>query len=208
MNWIKIYFIPLIFMNLTSCQSTNPTSTVQWHSIRGRESSVALYRAQVPMHWICQDLSSSARLADTTQPVCELLIIKGKEQIRITMHPFPYTAESVRIPPQAQIARWKNQLESINLLKTTVHACSHGGFHGLCLESEGQQQGQPVSILGWSFQLAQFYDQQLDLENDQPKRADYTIKAVGPSALMQHYRQEIIAFAESFELIDELPSPL
>ena len=39
----------------------------------------------------------------------------------------------------------------------------------------------------------------------QQKRADYTIKAVGLPALINQYRQEIIQFADSFELKDELP---
>ncbi len=56
-------------------------------------------------------------------------------------------------------------------------------------------------------QLAPAYERQLSLArqpHDNLKRADYTIKSVGPPDLMHKHRADILAFAQSFEMIDEL----
>jgi len=38
--------------------------------------------------------------------------------------------------------------------------------------------------------------------------ADYTIKVLGPSDLVNEHKKAIDSFANSFELIEEIPAPL
>lgn len=157
-----------------------------------------IYRALAPQNWIRLELDPASSIADSTKANCEFQIEEGEEKIRITCHTFPIL-EGKRIPPQAQIARWKRQLENLDQLSVHVTPNSHGGFSGLFFEGEGNQ----VKVLGWSMQLGEVYLRQLGLEKE--KRADYTIKAVGPPSMIEKHRHEIIQFANSFELIDELP---
>lgn len=67
-------------------------------------------------------------------------------------------------------------------------------------------------VLGWSLQLSPEHYRMLShpssAENEdkyQQMRADVTIKAVGPKALTEKHRTKIMAFARSFELIEEIP---
>lgn len=206
----------LFLIFLTSCSSNHAKPLTNWQTINGRDEGVAtqriaLYRVKVPMHWQRQDPSLDESIADTKKSICEFFIKDGQETIRIAIHSFPYPNFESRIPPQAQIARWKRQFNNLDPSQISLHACSQGGFHGLCLEAQGTMHDRSTAVLGWSMQLAADYYRQLSWEDcfmNRQKRADYTIKAVGSPALMHQHRQAIIAFARSFELIEELPSPL
>jgi hypothetical protein len=213
-------FIPcatLFLFVLTACnQDTSPLPASNWQLIAGRDEGQAaerplLYRACVPSNWIRQDPSTSASIADTTKSICEFYIQEEGQNIRLTIHTFPIIQGHMRIPPQAQIARWKKQFEELDPLASHILPESHGGFSGLYFEGQGILQGSPTKVMGWSMQLASGYERQLS-QGQQPldrlKRADYTIKASGPPVLMDTHRAAIMAFARSFELIDELPSPL
>jgi len=204
MNRLMIYLLPLILILLSSCQSEKVASPSQWHAIVSRDNQTFVYRAYVPTDWTRQDPDPQTSLEDTKIPVCEFFITQGDERIRLTIHLFPYTSYDSRVPPKAQIARWKKQFETFDALSSATTPCSHGGFYGLCFEGTGEQNSQPTKVLGWSMQLAQLYDQSLEFQGDALKRADYTIKAVGPPSFMTQKQAQITAFAESFELIDEL----
>ena len=207
----------LLFLNLIGCSrsSTTPT-TASWQSIPGRDHGHSierplLYRALVPANWIRHDPPETDSIADTTKANCEFMIREDGSEIKLTVHTFPYAQEEERVPPQAQIARWKRQLEDLDLLSVQIAPDSHGGFSGLYFEGQGKLQGKTASVIGWSMRLAPGYDRQLimgRLPLDEDKRADYTIKAVGPPDMILKHRSDIIQFAHSFELIDELPSPL
>ena len=166
-----------------------------------------IYRALAPSNWIRQDPQPAESLADTTKSVCEFYIREEGQSLRLTIHTFPFIQPNTRIPPQAQIVRWKRQFEEINPLAATIMPEAHGGFSGLFFEGEGIQQGLPIKVIGWSMQLAPVYERQLSQAkhpHDSLKRADYTIKASGPPDLMNKHRLDILAFAHSFEMIDEL----
>lgn len=205
-----------ILLTLISCNRTSPPSFLNQHFFKGRDNGQALerpliYRACVPSHWIRQDPLETESIADTTKHICEFYIRENKEFIRITIHTFPIIKEMMRIPPQAQVNRWKEQFEELDLVATQTTPYAHGGFSGLFFKGRGILQGNTIEVLGWSMQLASVYDRQLSQGRkplDGNKRADYTIKASGSPHLMVKYRSEILAFAHSFELIDELPSPL
>ncbi len=206
----------LIF--LFGCSDNSKQSTEQnWQTIHAREEAVdsprfPLYRALVPSSWVCRHPNPNDSLLDTTKPVCEFFIQEGTEKLRLTVHTFPVNEAQPRIPPLAQITRWKTQFEELDPLAIQVTSQSQGGFVGLLLEAEGHYQGELQKMLGWSMQLAPEYDRQLQSRNDLLKnrlrRADYTIKIVGPSFLVNKHYRALLHFANSFELIDELPIPL
>lgn len=206
-----LFSIPLILFFLFQAPAPSPSFT--WQSINGRDEGspidrAAVYQAKVPLHWIRKDPLNADSIQDTTKALCEFIIEQGTEHIRITVHNFPIVDEKARIPAQAQIQRWKQQLNDLDSTLTVATPISHGGFIGLFLEAEGSIEDKPVRVLGWSMQLASRYVRQFALASaplERQKRSDYTIKAVGPPPLMQQHRQDIIQFADSFELKDELP---
>jgi hypothetical protein len=216
-NWlIKVTNLSLCLLTpfillLTSCKQETPFKPT-WQTINGRDDGIhlkrlPLYRARVPMNWTRKDPADQESIVDTKLPLCEFWIGEGTEHIHLTVHHFPVVSHTSKIPPMAQIQRWKGQFDELHPMDVSTTFCGHGGFTGLCLEAKGIMNYQLTSLLGWSMQLAPEHDQQLDIEHTQT-RADYTIKAVGPTHLIAKYRQEIIAFANSFELIKELPSRL
>lgn len=200
---------------ITSCNYTPPSSSQSWQFFAGRDNGQTLdrpqiYRALVPSHWIRHDTSSEESLVDTTKSICEFTIQDNDQSIRLTIHTFPILQDRMRIPPIAQITRWKGQFEELDLIATHTLPDAHGGFNGLFFEGEGILNGKEAKVMGWSMQLAPIFERHLNQGRsplDQSKRADYTIKASGPLHSMNKHRQEIIAFANSFELIDELPAP-
>jgi hypothetical protein len=208
---------------LIGCTPPSPSpSASSWQSIAGRDHGLPhdqgqpierplLYRALVPENWIRKDPLESESIADTTKANCTFMIVEEDGEVRLTVYTFPYTHKETRIPPQAQITRWKKQIEELDLLSVQIVPDSHGGFSGLYFEGQGKLQNKAIIVMGWSMRLAHGYDQQLAISRlplDHGKRADYTIKANGPPDLVNKHRLDIIQFAHSFELIDELPSPL
>lgn len=200
---------------LISCTPIQPPTPSNQQFFQGRDNRQSLerpllYHALVPSHWIRQDPLETESIADTTKAICEFYIHVDDESIRLTIHTFPIRQENMRIPPLAQIARWKGQFEELDLIATQTLPDAHGGFSGLFFEGQGILQGNAIKVMGWSMQLASVYERQLNQGKnslDFNKRADYTIKASGPPHLMNKHRLEILAFARSFELIDELPAP-
>jgi hypothetical protein len=213
MTNIPIFLLLLI---LCGCQepSREPTER-SWQTIHARDNGVtleriALYRARIPTSWSRKDPPPNESIADTKKPLCEFLIGEDKSPIRLKIHTFPIATPEAQVPPQAQIARWRSQFEQLNPLDVRLIAESHGGFSGLRFEGKGEMNGENVQLLGWSMNLASDYVRKLAMElspTDRLKRADYTIKATGHPSAMGKHRDDIIAFANSFELIDELPKP-
>lgn len=205
----------LFFCLLNSSDKSLSLSSSTWQLLAGRDNGDSLerpvlYRALTPAHWIRCDSSVTESIADTTKAICEFYIQEDDRSIRLTIHTFPIVESHIRIPPQAQVARWKKQFEEIDCLANQILPDSHGGFSGLFFEGQGILQGTPHKVMGWSMQLASIYERQLNQENsplDSRKRADYTIKANGPPDLINKHRADLLLFAHSFELIDELPSP-
>lgn len=218
------YVLFLICLALYACEQHSPIAQTTLQEICGRNSVDNLarpqtYRAKVPIGWMRNDPSATSSLTDTTQSLCEF-IIKGENssQIRITIHNFPSTQIKDRIPPNAQIARWKRQFTQLDPTSVSITQQAYAGFSGLLFEGTGRMdsQNQTMTMLGWSMQLAPEHYYSLSgllSRNQSPEdayvlqqmRADYTIKAVGPQNLIEQHKNEIMAFAHSFELIQELP---
>jgi hypothetical protein len=205
---LALFFCALLL--LTGCSPSENVVTT-WQNFEARDQGdpierTALYRAKVPATWVRKDPKKDESISDNMKPISEFIIDK---EVRLTIHTFPITDK--RIPPQAQIARWKSQFNQLDPLMTTITPQSQSGFIGLLLEAEGQINGNEVSMMGWSMNLANEYEIKLrssSSPHEQLKRADYTIKVVGPVQLVNKNKKSIVSFSKSFELIDELPAPL
>ncbi len=184
-----------LLLLITGC-ADQPTATPSLQMIDGRVRGLPIYRAEVPHHWHRQDPSAETPLDDTTQPICEFSI---DEQIRITIHNFP----DQKIPPTAQVTRWKRQL---NFITTDTTPVAWGGFAGLQFYGEDKNS----AVLAWAMQIAPEHYRTLSKPSEKYRqmRADYTIKVTGPTDLIESHRNEIISFANSFELIEAIPTPL
>ena len=204
------WLLLLLFLSLFFGCENLPSKKISYTHILDR-SHYPTYRAKIPSEW--QRLEPAEVLSDTTKPLCELLIKEGLQVIRLTIHNFPTDALSERIPPVAQITRWKNQFEKLDPISIATVNESFGGFAGLQFEASGMLNGSATSIIGFSMQIAPEHYRRLQpfQPSDNPehlrqKRADYTIKAVGPSDLIAKHKAAILSFARSFELIEEVPS--
>jgi hypothetical protein len=171
------------------------------------------YRVRVPRHWVRHDPAPDESIADTRKNLCSFTIEDVDGSIQITIHNFPSESLDARIPPVAQLTRWQRQFSRPQSHQVTPQA--FGGFAGLRLEMTGYMDNQPseVMMLAWAMQMAHEHYNQLMWGKDQQDehrlsqmRADYTIKAVGPIALMQRHKKALVRMARRFELIEEIPS--
>jgi hypothetical protein len=188
------------------------------HEITGRDEGQpnqrnSIYRVKAPSNWSRTDPAPNESIADSMKSLCEFWISDGDNKIRIVIHNFPtYTLEE-RIPPIAQIIRWKRQFDDLDQASVSVTPQSYGGFTGLLFTGTGHQKGQLITVMGWSMQIASEHYRHLCPQEAQAKtricrqmRADYTIKATGSADLIEKYRSSLTAFANSFELIEEIPT--
>lgn len=214
----------LLFL-LTSCHSQEEVKpSTLYQNINGRDIGKApyikepLYRVKVPTNWIRKDLTEEFSNLDTTLPNVEFLIQEDEHVIRIVVHNFPRKTEN-SIPPKDQILRWKNQFSSIEPNQMLVIPQAFSGFSGQYMEATGMMNEKMVTLYGWALELSKIHFSSLMVKNKFKHQemkedhvtqltADVTIKAVGSPLLMKKYKKEIYDFAHSFELIDEIPSPL
>lgn len=212
-------FALLCVFGLNGCSNAsakNRKEITELQTIAGRnegEGRHPIYRAQAPISWIRHDSLSEDTLTDTTKPLCEFVIMEKDDILRIAIHNFPTDQISERIPPEAQVARWQRQFESLDKIHSLTIPQSFSGYSGLLFIGEGKMHEQNVAVLGWSLQLAPEHYRNLQ-QNATHKsiflyrqmRSDVTIKAIGPVHLVQKHKQAIIDFARTFELIKEIPS--
>jgi hypothetical protein len=212
-------FICLILL-LTSCNNSpqNATAFTTTHHISGRDEGTIpynrtpIYRAKIPNAWLRKDPSAHESIQDSKKALCEYIIQDPEGQIRITIHNFPADNAESRIPPNAQVARWKRQFTQLDIANTHIDQKSWGGFAGLYFEGNGILEGKTTLVMGWAMQLAPEHYSTLDsaIEDksiSKQMRAEYTIKAVGSPQSMENHRQQIHDFARSFELIQDIPAP-
>ena len=213
--------IPLIiFISFFGCDPQPSSPKTSWKEIAGRDEAAEqqairrypVYRAKVPLAWKRIDPLVTESNQDTTKPLVEYVILEGSSSISITIHNFPSEKIEERIPTQAQVARWKRQLSDSDD-NIVILPEAYGGFSGYRFSGSGKLKDEEVSVLGWAMQLAPEHYRRLQTQGkDEEKhffnqmRSDYTIKAVGPSSMVSEHAPDIVAFAHSFELIQEIPS--
>ncbi len=205
-------------LTLTSCGGeSNTTERLPWQGISGRDEGNAerdrVYRVRVPSEWTRRDPDSHVSITDTMLALCSFDIEDPAGAVHIAVHNFPAESMSDRIPPGAQVSRWRQQLGLQDPLSYTISPCSHGGFTGLCLQGDGHKEDSPTAILAWAMQIGTKHFRSLETSDStvQSKlfhqmRGDYTIKATGPKASLERHQDAIVAFARSFELIEEIPT--
>ena len=191
----------LLFLILAGCAS-HPTAETPcvMTEIVGRDTR-PVYRAKVPETWV--SLPPEGALSDTTKPNAAFLI---DDSVRVTVHSFPTDSFEERISPMAQVERWRRQIAP---LEEVVEGAARAGFIGLFYEGRHVDH----SVLAWSMQLDAEHYLTLQFLEGTPEeraffkqlRADYTIKVTGPSEVIEKHRRELLEFAKSFELIQEIP---
>lgn len=189
-------------MLANACTSDNKSpSHLLVHEICGRDH-IPLYRVRAPADWQVKKPDVNESLDDTKKSLCEFQIYDGSDEIRITIHNFPSNSIEERIPPSAQILRWKRQFSEIDPLSVSTTPQSFAGFAGAFFESAGKINEIETTMFGWSMQIAPEHYRRLN-ENEQ-MRSCITIKAMGPTDFMEKNRSELLSFSRSFELIDEI----
>lgn len=205
----------LLFLSFFSCSiSENQTNESSWENINGRDEGSPpffrqpIYRIFTPITW--ERINSvDSSIVDTMLPIVEYRI--PNTDIHITIHNFPSSDVTSRIPPIAQTARWERQFEEIDPASIKLIPQSFSGFVGLRFEAIGLINSKETMIIAWALQLGEehfhHFIQPSTLKNlsDIQIRSDVTIKVTGSPHYIKSYASQIDQFARSFELIDEIP---
>lgn len=194
-------FIILSLLIVLACCQQEPSSNGQWQPIRDRTKRTPLYQMRIPEKWEQVDDPIESDIQDTKLPIAEYAIVENGHRIRITVHSFPSQRADDRVPPNAQITRWKQQIEELDPASVIIKPQTFSGYVGQLFEGTGKE----IAVMGWVLQIAPEHYPQL---HDPQQRADITIKAVGSIDLVKKHRFDIIATARTFELIDEIPAGL
>jgi hypothetical protein len=129
----------------------------------------------------------------------------------VAVHNFPSDSLDQRIPPKAQVMRWQRQFEILDPLSTIIEPVAFNGYAGIKFKGSGTAAGDDLGMIAWALQLAESHFLALMSSTDvsdlllKERRSDVTIKATGPSPLIDKYEDDITDFAESFEQIEEIP---
>jgi len=185
----------LLLLLLVGCQDS-PSVNKDYHLISGRDLAEPRYRVVADRAWRRIDPVSDSSLQDTKTPICEYFIDDPEGTIRIALHTFP-----MRIPKEAMVKRWQEQLPTHNLTRESITPLTQAGFVGLRYENDG--------LIAFLLQLSPDHHQTLSSpflpKRYEKMRSDVTIKAEGPQKLLENHRASIIAFATSFEMCQEIP---
>lgn len=216
-NLYVLIYTFLLF--ICSCTSEKPTETSTWQQFYCRDEGnpaerLLLYRAKVPSRWERKDPTRLKSIVDSTKPNVEFIIPASsaeKPSVYLTVHTFPVETFEQRIAPEAQVNRWKQQFTELDVTSIQVQPQAHSGFTGLYFYAEGILSEKKQAILGYSMQMAPIHwnilqPKEKALFKQKQMASNYTIKAVGPYDSLKSCQQEIISFANSFELIEEIPS--
>lgn len=195
-------------------EDRNPYQTIDGRDNGNPTDRFSLYRVKAPESWVRKNPEGES-IADTTKPLCEFFIQENGEEIRITIHTFPSHKQEDRIPPGSQVLRWKRQFETLDSTLAQTLPISYNGYEGIFFEGSGILNGRLLTMMAWSMQLGTEHYQNMpnhpEIENPfslAQWRASYSIKATGSPKLMESKRKEIMEFAKSFELIEEIPGRL
>ena len=165
-----------------------------------------IYELVFPKDWTIVSRSRRDFPQDTTLPFFEAKIGDDQNSIRITLHYFPEPLANDKIKPIAQVRRWKTQFSSLDPLKDTIQPVSFNGFQGFKFEASGIQKGEETKVIAFALELGAEHALTLRRTNPQSAAlASVTIKAVGAPSLIDSHLADIISFAKSFQLVEDLP---
>ena len=182
--------------------------------IKGRDTSLPIYQVRAPESWIRRDPLPDESLEDTTKALVEFIIADPEGLVRIWIYNFPSSSLEERFPPIAQVERWQRQFELLHPQETEAVSLGYNGYIGVLFSGTGVLRGTDKTVMAWALQVAGQHYETLcrfknveEAERFKQMRADVTIKAEGAPLLMERHFEKICAFAQSFELIDEIPDP-
>jgi hypothetical protein len=209
----------LLFTSCNSPDDSTSTKKTTYHvTIPGRNNTKSLerpdiYQATTPVNWTFTEPSPNESLTDTKKPIYEMTLYGDEDNILITIHNFPSETIEERIPPEAQVARWKQQLGGEKAHNVTITQQSFGGFSGLRFEGQGKIEGKDTMFIGWTMQVSPEHFYALSQEHEElthgerkQMRSDYTIKIIGPPHLIEQNKEVINNFGRSFRLIKSIPA--
>lgn len=124
----------------------------------------------------------------------------------VTFHTFPSDSLDKRIPPTAQIERWKKQLNGKESEITPYTRCGFGGFRIVCFEEKGMI-GYAMQLTPPLFQAMLYPHSKLEDVYFTEMRSDYTVKAVGSGKALENEAVNIDSFVKSLKWIYPLRSP-
>lgn len=200
---LYLCFIFLTFL-VSSCENT-PEEQLQIIEVKGRSERARLtpkletYRMMVPQGWEIEFPPDEDPLLDTTMP---LLTLRFGDVVAV-FHNFPAESLEQRIPPIAQVTRWKKQFESLSEPTLQIFPFATSGFTGLQFEAVGIQKNEPIKVLAWSMQLTPELFQRLP-EHASQQKGDWTLKASGPPDQLEMVQEDLFRVARSIELLEEL----
>lgn len=205
-----MHFI-LFLITLISCSTNNFEE--QWVDIEGRLKGIPIYRAKMPHSWRVFLPDSEDYFQDTTLPILSCTVPCREGEINITIHNFPTHSIEGSVPAHLQLRRWHNQFSSVDPASLNHTPIAYGGFTGYLFEATGTIKNQMSSVLAIAMQIIpehyrMLQNNPLKEQEYMQMRADYTIKAVGSPEAIASKREEILLFAESFELIHPIPSQI
>lgn len=208
--YYKMNFI-LFLIFLVACTESPVKET--WTTFEGRLPQIPIYRAKLPENWTLLLPDTDAYLSDTTLPIFSFKISHKNEELILHVHNFPTSSIEESIPSKFQVQRWKNQFQSIDPVSLNIAELSYNGFTGYLFEATGFMNKTESSVLAIAMQIIPEHYRMLENQPHKEKehrqmRADYTIKVIGSPEAIAQKREEILVFAESFELIQAIPASL
>lgn len=206
LSWLQ----SLIFGGVVAAASCG-----DWQTIQDRNSNPT-YRMQIPAEWVPIKQESMVDLSDTREALCTYQLPHPAGNLTLVIHNFPNDQSSEQIPAQAQVNRWLQQFEELDPLATRLEPQSFSGFQGMRVQAAGIKKGKREALLGWGFNLTGQHYRVLshpkttfaDTETLRQMRGDITIKVTGPVPAMEHYQEQLLSAAKTFELIEAIPEPL
>jgi len=211
-SFVRIFILSLLFSGCWDVRNQDGAILVE---VPGRDAEhdeqharYPVYRASVPPSWKPIYPNAGSSNVNTMLP----LLSFDLGDVKIHVHNFPSESIDQRIPPPAQVERWKRQFSEIFPFTMTTKRKSRAGFVGLYFQAEGLLQGREQMMVGWAMSIDPRHYSRLVLPGTQKEkefykqmRADYTIKAVGKREALSKRLDEIVRFGNSFELIQEIP---
>lgn len=191
-----------------SCQDA-PPQLPPYKAIlsRGDGSSsgrTPLYQISLPSGW--EEIQEKQSISDTTVPIFKCFYEEDGCRIQLTIHNFPLQVGAFKIPPEAQVERWKNQFAQLSFSHASPQ--SFAGFIGLQLYAEGVIAQEETAVLAWAMKIAPENERSLSFFSEKypaEMGCDVTIKATGPKKIIEEHAQEIASIARSFELLPAFP---
>lgn len=196
----------LLFLLLTACDEF-VSQDHHGELISGRDNGTPpyarenLWRIKRPLPWN-RKKEPSGSIQDSRIAVAEFQIGEGEQAISVFIHSFPSNSEEERIPPMAQVNRWKEQLDKSTPLEFHLSRQAFSGYAGLLLDARGKKNGKDVRMLAWALSLSpkNYY-----VLGGGERASDIIIKVLGDEESVDLHEEEIRSFARSFELIEAIP---